>query len=137
MARTKFSFTKPKREAYLQQIREGVRRGAAADLVFNPGDSNPDLRRWVREYIEEHPDFERLVLDAEVEATEHVEEALYQAAVSGTVTAAKIWLEMMRGPRKTQSSPASASVPVQAAEPEYGEDDLYNVTPLPPRRRGQ
>ena len=51
-------------------------------------------RRDVLDEIAEDEEFEREVLDAEGEATEHVEEAVYQAAVSGSVAAAKLWLEL-------------------------------------------
>lgn len=133
MGRATFTFPKDKQDAYLQSIREGMRRGAAADIVFNPGESNPTLRRQVRDYIEEHPDFERLVLDAEVDATENVEEALYQAAVSGNVSAAKTWLEIIRGPAAKPAVSGRPSSPSPGEDPDYDDDDLYNVTPI--RRR--
>lgn len=49
------------------------------------------------DHIALHDDFEAKVIDAEAEATEHVEEALYQAAISGNVAAAKIWLDYKAG----------------------------------------
>jgi hypothetical protein len=82
-----FEFAPAKQEEFLEKIREGVMRGAAAtELALD--------RFEVRKYISEHPEFEARIEDAEVDATEHVKEALYGAAVSGSVPAAKAWLEM-------------------------------------------
>ena len=64
-----------------------MQRGAAAEAL--------DLaRQKVREYIATHPAFEAEVEGAELDATEHVQEALYQAAVNGSVSAARTWLEL-------------------------------------------
>lgn len=88
--RSRQTFTKQLQEAYLEHLRNGMRRGAAAIELELP-------RRLVLDHIRDHEDFEAEVLDAEDEATEHVEEALYQAAISGNPTACKMWLEWKRG----------------------------------------
>ena len=61
-------FTVALQEEYLVHLRQGMRRGATAELM---GFS----RLTVSNYIEDHPDFEHRVLDAESEASEHVEES--------------------------------------------------------------
>lgn len=85
--KTRERFSKAKRQKFLEHMRSGLRRGAAAEELGL-------TRREVLEYIESHDDFEKDVLDAEGEATEHVEEALYQAAISGHVGACRVWLEL-------------------------------------------
>lgn len=118
------AFTRVKQEAFLEHLRAGMRRGAAADELGL-------ARIRVREYIANHKDFERLVRDAEVDATEHVEEALYQAAVSGSVAAAAKWLEMH--PRQgTVTITSSGQAPPPSSDPFA---DLDNVTSLDPRKR--
>lgn len=82
-----------------------MRRGAAAEAM---GLS----RREVLDEIAEDPELERDVLDAEGEATEHVEEAIYQAAVSGSVAAAKLWMDLRK--------PAPSMLPVVASGPQDG-----------------
>lgn len=79
--------TTDQQEEFLEHMRNGMRRGAAANAMGL-------ARKVVLDYISEHEDYETLVLDAEGEATEHVEEALYQAAVSGSVSAAKLWFAL-------------------------------------------
>jgi hypothetical protein len=88
------TFTKAKQEEFLEHMRQGMRRGAAAYAIGLE-------RKLVLDFILDHEDFEARVLDAEGEATEHVEEAIYQAAVSGSVPAAKLWMDM----RKPKRSP--------------------------------
>jgi hypothetical protein len=74
---------------FLEHMRAGMRRGAAAEVLGL-------TRREVLDFIADNDEFELAVLDAEGMATEHVEEALYQAAVSGSVPAAKLWLELRK-----------------------------------------
>lgn len=78
--------TRSQRDEFIGHMRNGMRRGAAAEAM---GLS----RMAVMCFIADDDEFRAAVEDAEGQATEHVEEALYQAAVSGNVTAAKIWLE--------------------------------------------
>lgn len=132
----KFKLNLAQQEQFLQQIREGMMRGAAADVVFHADD--PKRRRQVREFILETPAFEKAVEDAEVEATEHVLEALYQAAISGNPGAAKTWLELRGQGFKTKTAGALPKPPEEEEPPapqqsDFG--DLDNVEALDPRRR--
>lgn len=121
-------FTEALKEKYLQNIRDGMRRGAAAEALKLK-------RRDVYEYLEDNPDFLKEVMYAELEANEHVEEALYQGAVSGNVAAARAWIELRGGGAR----PAGASAPPGTPQPDDGSDDpfaaLDNVEALDPRRR--
>jgi ethanolamine utilization cobalamin adenosyltransferase len=124
-------FTKAKQEEYLLEIRQGTRRGAAAEIL---GFKRMDVLK----YIDETPKFRAQVEDAEKEATELVEEALFQAAVSGNVSAAKTWLEYQgRFPTKMPQLPAQRPIgpaPAPGGTPADGEDDpwaeLDNVRPI-------
>lgn len=121
------AFTVAKRAEFLEHIREGMMRGAAADALELD-------RRGVRAFILKNPEFEKAVLDAELDATEHVQEALYQAAVSGNVAAAKTWLEL-KGVGETRAVGRPAT-PAPAGPPgDRPFSDLDNVTPLDRRRR--
>ena len=118
-------------QKFLQHLREGMRRGATAELL---GFS----RMSVMTYIEDHPDFEKQVLDAEGEATEHVEEALFQAAVSGNVAACRAWLELRMGPRPTQTLQSPQMPPPGPLEPSEDDEEsefFANVTRMNPRQR--
>ena len=124
-------FTLAHQQKFLQHLREGMRRGATAELL---GFS----RMSVMNYIEDHPDFEKQVLDAEGEATEHVEEALFQAAVSGNVAACRAWLELRMGPRTTQALQSPHMPPPGPLEPSEGDEEsefFSNVTRMNPRQR--
>jgi hypothetical protein len=120
-----FRFPPVKQAEFLGHLRAGMRRGAAADTL--------KLERLkVREFIAAHPEFLVLVEDAELDANEHVEEALYQAAISGSVPAAKTWLEL-----KGVQFPEHRGRPANPL-PEIPPDpfaDLGNVEALDPRRR--
>jgi hypothetical protein len=129
---------KARQEEFLQHIRDGLPRGSAADMIeFS--------RTRMRDLIEEHPEWEKLVLDAEIDATEHVQEALYQAAISGSVAAAKTWLELKgvgiakakqgRPPKLRDDPEIGEAAPPQAHPPTF--DELDNVMPLTPRQRQQ
>jgi hypothetical protein len=98
----------PHEDEFVRSMRRGMRRGAAAEMLgFKRAD--------VLDYIDANEDFAARVIEAEGEATEHVEEALYQAAVSGNVTAAKIWLELRRPTSAT--SPATDMVVAAGQDP--------------------
>jgi len=124
-------FTLALQQDFLKHLRQGMRRGATAELL---GFS----RMTVINYIEDHPQFEKQVLDAEGEANEHVEEALYQAAVSGNVAACRAWLELRPG-RESDLALAGPQVPPpEPREPsEDGEEEQFfaNVTRMNPRQR--
>ena len=108
-------------QEFLEHMRSGMRRGAAAEVM--------DLTRLeVQDYIRSDPDFERRVVDAEELATEHVEEALYQAAVSGSVPAAKLWLDRARPQRRpVPTQPLETPEGAESAEPVYAEDELEEI----------
>ena len=93
------AFTAVHKDELLAHVRGGMRPGAAAELLGYHRDDIFALIDGDQEFAE------RLEL-AEREATEHVEEALYQAAVSGNVTAARIWLERRERPKSTALVPA-------------------------------
>jgi hypothetical protein len=78
-------FSEAKREQYLTELREGARRGAAAESV---GISRETARVWMRD----NAAFREQVEQAEMDANELVEDALFQAASSGNVTAIQVWL---------------------------------------------
>jgi hypothetical protein len=94
---------------FLAHLRAGMRRGAAAEFL--------GLSRFTTyAFIAEHPDFERQVLESEDAALENVEEALYQAAVTGNVRACELWLNLH--PRSRSSAlpapPGAISTPADA-----------------------
>jgi hypothetical protein len=76
----------PERVAkYLDSLRAGNRRGMAARAA---GITRDTVWRWRRL----DPDFAHDEAQAELDAHEDVEDALYQAAISGNVTAIQVWL---------------------------------------------
>jgi hypothetical protein len=112
---------------YLHHIREGMQRGSAARAL------DLDVTE-IRRFIEGDVSFRQKLEDAEQDAFENVQEALYQGAVSGNVSAAKIWLEL-KG-----AGPVPAERRQPGADPPPGPgnfDDLDNVTVLDPRQRQQ
>jgi hypothetical protein len=78
-------FGKRRQKAYLEALRGGARRGAAAVSVGI-------TRQTVWMERTRNPEFAKAEEDAEMEANELVENALFQAAQSGNVTAAQVWL---------------------------------------------
>jgi len=97
--------SKGERPRILEHIRNGMRPGAAAEFIGL-------TRHDIFDAIDTDGVFAAEVAEAEREATEHVEEALYQAAVSGNVTACRMWLDL-RKPKKVAMVPA-AGAPVEA-----------------------
>lgn len=85
-------FGDEKREAYLDHLRNGLRRMAAADAVGV-------VYSTVWRAIDADPDFRSAVNQAEMRADEEVEDALYQAAIAGNVTAIQVWLYNRRPDR--------------------------------------
>lgn len=102
------------RADYIAELRAGVRRGAAAERL--------GLGRFeTYAYIAEHPEFDHDVREAEDAALENVEEALYQAAITGNVRAAELWLNMNgRGAKRPAGFPKGAT-PTSGPQPQ---DDL-------------
>jgi hypothetical protein len=80
-----YKFTTARRRLFLDLVRAGKRRGAAAQEC---GVS----RETVRLHMARDPAFAAEVEDAELDAVEKVEDALYQAALAGNVVAAQVWL---------------------------------------------
>lgn len=78
-------FTIEKKQAYLVHLREGMRRGAAAQAVGVN-------RETVRRHYNRYESFRKAIEDAEMDANEPVEDALYEAALSGNVVACQVWL---------------------------------------------
>lgn len=84
-----YRFTKIKQEEYLAALREGGRRNAAARAI----DINPStVWRHMRDEAGHLTEFGMAVLEAESEADEQVESALFDAATSGNVSAIQTWL---------------------------------------------
>ena len=83
--RPPYKFTKEKREAYLELLRQGGRRHASARAVG----ITPDM---VCLTMHADPEFASAVNKAEMEANEFVESALFQQTQKGNVTAIQVWL---------------------------------------------
>jgi hypothetical protein len=80
-----YKFDAERKEAYLAELRKGTRRHAAARAVgISPS--------TVCLHIRDDEEFRRARDLAEQEANETVEDALYQAALSGNVVACQVWL---------------------------------------------
>jgi hypothetical protein len=80
-----YKFDAERREEFLQLLRDGGRRMMSARAVgIDP--------RTVQRYIANHDNFRHAVREAEMEANEVVEDALFQTATSGNVTAMLAWL---------------------------------------------
>lgn len=126
-------FNRAKREAFLTHLRFGMRRGVAADQ------EDVQIDRFkLRAFIAEDDAFRARVEDAEVDALELIEEALFQAAQSGNVTAAKHWIAL-KGPQVAPVAAAGAQEPqaIQSADAPDDEDPfaaLDNVEAIRPRR---
>jgi hypothetical protein len=84
-AKRKEKFDAIKKEEYLNLLRNGGRRHVSARTVgIDP--------TTVLDHMNKYPEFADSVSRAEMEANEMVEDALYQAAVAGHVTACQVWL---------------------------------------------
>jgi hypothetical protein len=78
-------FGPKKREVYFQALREGARRTAAAKAA---GISS----EWVRRTRKDDPHFAEQESEAELDANERVEDAMFKSALEGNVTAMQVWL---------------------------------------------
>ena len=78
-------FGSNKKRAFLEALRGGARRGAAAESV---GIS----RETIRLHMHKDDGFRDAVDQAEMDANECAENALFNAAVGGNVTACQVWL---------------------------------------------
>ncbi|MCA1596084.1 MAG: hypothetical protein LC772_06635 [Chloroflexi bacterium] len=74
-----------KRAQFLEELRKGTRRGAAAESI---GIS----RETIRIAYNTEPEFAAAVEQAEMDANELVENALFVAAKTGNVQACQTWL---------------------------------------------
>jgi hypothetical protein len=106
MARPK-GFTKAKQKKWLEHVRQGMRPGAAAESMGLDRDV-------VLDFAADDEEAKAALAKAEREAMEHVEEALYQAAVSGNVTAARIWIDHRK--------PKSTAMVVASDEPDFDQE---------------
>ena len=80
-----YKFGKHKKEEFINLLKEGARRSAACEAI---GIS----RETFRHHYKDHPDFAHQVEQSEMEANELIEDALFQAAMAGNVTAIQVWL---------------------------------------------
>lgn len=74
-----------KKEKYLELLREGGRRGASAKAVGVH-------RNTIVNHMKKDPKFAKAVDQAEMEAHELIEDALFQVALAGNVTAQQVYL---------------------------------------------
>jgi len=80
-----YKFTDNKKDEYLELLRQGGRRYASAKAVgVTP--------QTVNAHVKDDPNFAKAVDEAEMEANEQVEDALFMTATSGNVTAMQVWL---------------------------------------------
>lgn len=85
-------FGPKKREQYLELLRNGERRGRAAELVGVD-------RTTVWRHQQRDEEFALACDESEILADEAVEDALYQAALAGNVVACQVWLYNRRPER--------------------------------------
>ena len=84
-ARPPYKFDDIKKEAYFESLRNGLGRMAAARSVG----CTPE---WMEKLMRRDPEFKRAISQAELEANQKVENALFLAASSGNVVACQVWL---------------------------------------------
>lgn len=85
MSARAYKFNKKRQLEYFEHLRQGLRPGAAAEAVGI-------TRQTVYMHRKNDPDFAEAERLAEREACEIVEDALFNAAISGNVKAAETWL---------------------------------------------
>lgn len=123
--RRPYKFTDERKRAYLDLLRAGGRRHASARSI--------GISPWtVVNRMNADPKFAAEVERAEMEANEQVENALYEAALSGNVVAIQVWLyNRMRerwADRRSPLAVAQAAV-ISGHErlQELPDDELYEV----------
>lgn len=79
------TFSQEKKEAYLEHLRQGLRRGEAATSIGM-------TRHGVAYHYYRDPEFMAQIEQAELDACEKVESALFKAACDGNVIACQVWL---------------------------------------------
>lgn len=93
--------TEEQREDYLEHLRAGMRRGAAARALGL-------ARATVDGALSEDAEFEAQVREAEADADELIEEALWQAAATGSVPAIALWYQRQGAGRRQEPEGAPA-----------------------------
>lgn len=105
-------FGAKKRAAYLEALRRGLRRGLAAKQAGIH-------RETARLAYNGDPEFAAAVELAELDSCEPIEDAMYQAALAGSVVAIQVWLynrspTRWRDQRRVEhSGPEGRPIPVQ------------------------
>lgn len=94
-----YRFNKSTRSQYLQNLRSGMRRGAAAKAVGI-------TRETVYHHRKKHPEFAEEERQAEIEACELVEDKLYSMAIKGNIRAIEMWLSK-RSPERWSKDPSN------------------------------
>lgn len=137
---TPYKFDAARREEYLDLLRDGTRRMAAARACnINIKTVERAMRVQSGEHAGNLSEFGRAVHLAEREANELVEDALYQAAVSGNVKAAEVWLynrmpESWRDQRQLRAELTGAGGgPIESRDESIG--DYVRRTIQDPRKR--
>lgn len=85
MPRKPYKFDAKKKAEYLEKLRAGVRRGKAAEAVGL-------TRQLISVTVRRDPKFAADVDQAELDACELVEDALFREALKGNVTAIQVYL---------------------------------------------
>ena len=83
--RKAYKFDDIKKEAYLEALKNGNGRLVAARSVGI-------CPEWIARLKGRDPDFKKAISQAELEANQKVENALFKAASSGNVVACQVWL---------------------------------------------
>lgn len=134
--REKFDATR--RELFLDLMRKGVRRYHACKKV---GISRTTLAK----YINNNDKFAAEVVQAEMDANELVEQAMFKSAINGNVTAQQVWLynrdpERWRDkrnvtiPQKTESDGFLEALAAKTREVwrDHAKADAVQVDPIQP-----
>ena len=117
-----YKFTDEKRQDYLDMLREGKNRNAAASSV---GIS----RVTVRDHIIDDPEFAEACKVAESDGIAEVEDVLRETALSGNTTALIFYLQN-RAPDRWQDRRASAKLGVQVNALNADGNALGQVQPI-------
>ena len=116
MSRRVVKFNDRRKKEFLDALRTGSRRGAAAESVGV-------TRQTVWYAMQDDTGFAEAVEQAEMDANELVEDALYQAAQSGNVVACQVWLyNRMPARWKDQRNMQVSTPPGQAFEVSHRPD---------------
>lgn len=128
-SRRPYKFTEERKSAYLDLLRNGGRRHASARAV--------GISPWtVVNRMNADPKFAAAVERAEMEANEAVENALFEAALSGNVIAIQVWLynrmaERWKDKRAAaavaQAVAVSGDAEARATAGALADDDFYRI----------